>query len=96
MPNDPFYSEQWSYYESAAGIRLPAAWDGSIGAGVTVAVLDTGYLPHAELAGQILSGYDFIATVAAVDTATSSTQVPTAFVGEAYTPEGNGQVPGKQ
>jgi serine protease len=60
MPNDPFYSEQWSYYESAAGIRLPAAWDGSTGAGVTVAVLDTGYLPHAELAGQILPGYDFI------------------------------------
>lgn len=59
-PNDPFYGEQWGYGESAAGIRLPSAWDKSTGTGVTVAVLDTGYRPHAELAGQLLPGYDFI------------------------------------
>jgi serine protease len=59
-PNDSLYREQWNYYDSTAGIGLPAAWDKSTGAGVTVAVLDTGYRPHAELAGQILPGYDFI------------------------------------
>lgn len=59
-PNDPRYGEQWSYYETTAGIRLPAAWDKSTGTGITVAVIDTGYRPHAELAGQILPGYDFI------------------------------------
>ncbi|HYD80508.1 MAG TPA: S8 family peptidase [Paucimonas sp.] len=59
-PNDPFYALQWHYYESVGGIRAPAAWDKSIGTGVTVAVLDTGYRPHADLATHILPGYDFI------------------------------------
>jgi serine protease len=59
-PNDPRYSEQWHYSEATAGLRLPAAWDKSTGAGVNVAVIDTGYRPHADLAGQILPGYDFI------------------------------------
>jgi len=60
-PNDPMYSQQWDLYESTAGMRLPAAWDKSTGAGVNVAVIDTGYRPHADLSGQILAGYDFIA-----------------------------------
>lgn len=59
-PNDSFYGEQWNYYDATGGIGLPAAWDKSTGAGITVAVLDTGYRPHAELGGQILPGYDFI------------------------------------
>jgi serine protease len=59
-PNDPQYSQQWNYYEATAGLRLPAAWDLSTGAGVNVAVIDTGYRPHADLSGQILPGYDFI------------------------------------
>ncbi|MDB5933749.1 MAG: peptidase [Massilia sp.] len=61
-PNDPRYNEQWQYYETTAGLRLPAAWDKSTGAGVNVAVIDTGYRPHADLSGQILPGYDFIST----------------------------------
>jgi len=59
-PNDPRYNEQWHYFEAAGGINAPAAWDKSTGAGVVVGVVDTGYRPHADLAGQILQGYDFI------------------------------------
>ncbi|MEO2267080.1 S8 family serine peptidase [Pseudoalteromonas sp. YIC-656] len=59
-PNDPRYSDQWHYYEAAAGINAPAAWDSATGAGVTVAVLDTGYRPHADLNANIIQGYDMI------------------------------------
>jgi len=59
-PTDPSYSQQWDLFETAGGINAPAAWDRSTGAGVNVAVIDTGYRPHADLAGQILQGYDFI------------------------------------
>ncbi len=38
-----------------------AAWDLQTGsAGVVVGVIDTGTLPHSELAGRVLPGYDFI------------------------------------
>jgi serine protease len=60
VPNDPLYTNQWSYFDATGGLRLPAAWDKSTGAGVNVAVIDTGYRPHADLAGRILPGYDFI------------------------------------
>ena len=63
-PNDPRYTEQWHYYEATGGLRLPAAWDSSTGAGIRVAVIDTGYRPHADLSGQILAGYDFISDTA--------------------------------
>jgi serine protease len=59
-PNDTRYNEQWHYFEATAGINAPAAWDKSTGSGVVVAVIDTGYRPHADLAGQFLQGYDFI------------------------------------
>ena len=59
-PNDPLYSDQWHYFESTAGISLPRGWDSATGAGVVVAVLDTGYRPHADLASRILPGYDFV------------------------------------
>jgi len=63
-PTDPRYADQWHYYETAGGLRLPAAWDVSTGTGVVVAVIDTGYRPHADLSGQLLAGYDFISTAA--------------------------------
>lgn len=63
-PTDPRYTEQWHYYETAGGLRLPTAWDKSTGSGVVVAVIDTGYRPHADLSGQLLPGYDFISTAA--------------------------------
>jgi serine protease len=59
-PNDPAYRAQWHYYEPVGGLDLPAAWDLSIGSGVVVAVVDSGYRPHVDLAGQILPGFDFI------------------------------------
>ncbi|HBF50407.1 MAG TPA: peptidase S8, partial [Massilia sp.] len=59
-PNDPRYSEQWHYFDATGGLRLPAAWDNSTGAGIRVAVIDTGFRPHVDLSGQLLAAYDFI------------------------------------
>ena len=67
VPSDSQFASQWHYYEAVGGINLPAAWDRSLGAGVRVAVIDTGYRPHADLAASIVGGYDFIA-----DTATAN------------------------
>jgi serine protease len=62
IPTDPSYTQQWDLYEATGGINAPAAWDKSTGAGINVAVIDTGYRPHADLSGQILQGHDFIST----------------------------------
>ncbi|RZJ84565.1 MAG: peptidase S8, partial [Massilia sp.] len=62
--NDPYYAQQWHYTDATGGLRLPTAWDKSTGLGVVVAVIDTGYRPHADLSGQFLAGYDFISTAA--------------------------------
>ena len=59
-PNDPRYNEQWHYFESTGGINMPSAWDINEGNGVVVAVVDTGYRPHVDLAANIVGGYDFI------------------------------------
>jgi serine protease len=59
-PNDTRYNEQWHYFEATGGINAPTAWDKSTGTGVVVGVVDTGYRPHADLAANILPGYDFI------------------------------------
>ena len=63
-PNDPRYSEQWHYFEATGGLRADTAWDITTGSGVNVAVIDTGYRPHADLSGQFLPGYDFITDAA--------------------------------
>lgn len=60
VPNDTRYSDQWHYFEATAGINAPPAWDITTGNGVTVAVIDTGYLNHVDLNSKILPGYDFI------------------------------------
>ena len=65
VPNDTMYGSQWNYYEAAGGIDMPGAWDITTGSpSVVVAVIDTGYRPHADLAGRLLPGYDFIDDVA--------------------------------
>ncbi|MBA4261016.1 MAG: peptidase S8 [Comamonadaceae bacterium] len=65
VPNDPQFGNgaQWHLMDSLTvpgGINAASAWDFSSGSGVVVAVLDTGYRPHADLAANVLSGYDFI------------------------------------
>lgn len=60
VPSDPFYGSQWSLWELAGGIRVEDAWDITLGHGAVVAVLDTGVRPHADLADNLLPGYDFV------------------------------------
>lgn len=65
VPNDPDYAQQWHLKAPAVGgtsaINLPPAWDLTTGsAGITVAVLDTGILPHPDLVGRHWPGYDFV------------------------------------
>jgi serine protease len=59
-PNDTEYAKQWDLFESTAGMRVPGAWDVTTGSGVTVAVIDTGYVSHSDLGANIVAGYDFI------------------------------------
>jgi type VII secretion-associated serine protease mycosin len=55
IPNDPLWAARQSSYLSP--LRLDRAWDLSKGAGVVVAVVDTGIdLGHPDLAGQIVAG----------------------------------------
>ncbi|MFM7625530.1 MAG: S8 family serine peptidase, partial [Gammaproteobacteria bacterium] len=70
-PDDELFNDareiQWNLKAPAGarngGANLPTAWDRTRGAGVTVAVLDTGIVTHADLAANVLSnGYDFIGT----------------------------------
>jgi len=64
VPNDPRWNDQWHYRYVAGtseGINLVPAWDIYKGSASTVvAVIDTGILPHADLAGKTVPGYDFI------------------------------------
>jgi hypothetical protein len=68
-PNDELYADAreilWNLKAPsgarAGGMNLPIAWDRTRGAGVTVAVLDTGIERHADLDVNVLpNGYDFI------------------------------------
>lgn len=55
-PNDPYYPLQWQY----PALNLPAAWNRTTGAAVTVAVVDSGVVPHADLRDRTLPGMDFV------------------------------------
>ena len=64
IPDDPYFAAQWNLQDPSAvpgAIDVPAAWDLTTGGPwVTVAVVDTGILGHADLAGRVLPGYDFV------------------------------------
>ncbi|WP_435854288.1 S8 family peptidase, partial [Streptomyces subrutilus] len=64
-PNDTEYAKQWDLFEPTAGMNVPAAWDKTTGSGVTVAVIDTGYVAHSDVAANLVAGYDFITGSAA-------------------------------
>jgi serine protease len=60
-PNDPDLARQWYLLNGTGGINASDAWNITTGSAQTiVAVLDTGVLPHNQLAGRLLPGYDFI------------------------------------
>ncbi|MER7536893.1 S8 family serine peptidase [Streptomyces sp. NPDC097704] len=61
-PDDTDYAKQWDLFEPTGGMNVPAAWDKATGSGVTVAVIDTGYAAHSDLASNVIPGYDFIST----------------------------------
>ena len=58
-PNDPYRGQQWAITKTTFG----AMWPGSVGAGVTIAVVDTGVdASHPDLAGRVLPGCRFLNT----------------------------------
>ena len=69
IPNDPYWNTQWSLQDSPTsqfGIGLPTArgyFNGDPGAGVRVAIIDTGITVHSDLPTQPISwsqnGWDF-------------------------------------
>lgn len=70
-PNDPEYgTSQWAWQSStthAGATNTNAAWNkftagaqAVSGSGVVVALLDSGYVAHADLSANVLPGYDFI------------------------------------
>lgn len=60
LPNDTLYPQQWALSDATGGIGAPDAWNQASGHGVVIAVIDTGVRPHADLAANLLPGYDFI------------------------------------
>jgi serine protease len=66
-PNDTLYPQQWHYSDATAGIGAPAAWDVATGSGVVVAVVDTGITDHADLAANLVAGYDFVSDTASAN-----------------------------
>lgn len=54
--NDPYAGSQWHLGKIGAS----TAWDSSQGAGITIAILDSGVdASHADLAGRLVSGWNF-------------------------------------
>lgn len=56
VPNDPYYGSQWHL----AKVGADAAWNSTQGAGVTIAILDSGVDPtHPDLSPSLVPGYNF-------------------------------------
>jgi serine protease len=60
-PNDEMYGLQWAL----PVIHAPTAWARTTGSNsVVVAIIDTGILPHPDLVGRVVPGFDFISDIA--------------------------------
>jgi serine protease len=56
-PNDPMYNKQWHLHN----INVEQAWETNRGAGITVAVIDTGVTKTTDMAKtEFVGGYDFV------------------------------------
>lgn len=82
-PNDTEYSRQWDLFEPTGGMNVENAWPTANGAGTVVAVIDTGYVAHSDLAGQTVAGYDFISDAASANDGNGRDNNP-ADPGDAY------------
>ncbi|MEG4579927.1 S8 family peptidase [Microcoleus sp. MON1_C5] len=57
IPNDPMYTKQWNL----RSINVESAWNETKGSGTTVAIIDTGITPVADLKEtKFVPGYDFV------------------------------------
>lgn len=70
--NDPYFSQQWALQRAGTGGlgggAFAAAHTYATGAGVVVAVLDTGYAAHNDLTSRILPGYDLVTGTSSIGT----------------------------
>lgn len=73
IPNDPYYSYQWHF----PLINMETAWDLSTGAGVTVAVIDSGVSSKGKdgFGDRLLPGFDAIKGVSSEDDNAHGTHV---------------------
>lgn len=67
--NDTHFARQTNLWDKAAGspaggygVKAPSVWRVSEGEGTVVAVLDTGVIPHPDLAGNLVPGYDMVSS----------------------------------
>ncbi|MFN8482664.1 MAG: S8 family serine peptidase [Anaerolineae bacterium] len=59
-PNDPLLAQQWALTDTF-GIHADNAWNYTVGANISVAVLDSGFdLAHPDLADRWVSPYNFL------------------------------------
>ncbi len=83
-PNDPYFSYQWH----STQVNLPTAWNTTQGAGITIAILDSGVdASHPDLAANLVSGFNVY------DNNTDTSDVcghGTAVAGTAAASSGNG------
>ncbi len=84
-PDDVDFGKLWGLWDADYGTQigtsatqLTEVWGATQGAGVTVAVIDTGVIAHPDLDGQTVPGYDFVSSDATTTTANR-------YAGSAYT-----------
>lgn len=59
-PNDSRYGEQWHLNLGDSSLHADRVWDRATGAGVTVAVVDTGRPEHEDLSERLQPGISFV------------------------------------